>query len=287
MRAKWTERGESMRLESKWTTMDFVVDKREFHLNGYRLFFGYPIIEHKGNFYLSQSDIDHCLKPILTPQLLSKPPRLTHIILDAGHGGKDPGAQNPSIGLREKALTLDLSKRVQRLLQQRGFKVSQIRQTDVYIELGERSARANRLGGDLFVSLHFNATAKPSVSGVETYAYTPPWQPSTSRSELDESDKKSYPAYEHAGWSTLAAYYIQRSMRDSLKVPDRGLKRARFTVLEGLRMPGVLVEGGFVTNTKEGNNIGSAAYRDRLSQTIVDGILVYQRTALRVAGEGN
>lgn len=287
MQTKWIDPGESMRLESKWTKMDFTVDKREFHLNGYRLFLGHPIIEQKGRFYLSQADINHSLKPILTPQLMPEPPKLQHIVIDAGHGGKDPGAQNPTIGLREKSLTLDLSRRVQTLLQQRGFRVSQIRTNDTYIELKERSARANKLGGDLFISLHFNATAKPSVSGVETYAFTPPWQPSTSRSELDESDKKSYPAFEHIGWSTLAAYYIQTSLRDTLKVPDRGLKRARFTVLEGLSMPGVLVEGGFVTNATEGNNIGSAAYRDRMARAIVDGILIYQRTALRVSGKGD
>jgi N-acetylmuramoyl-L-alanine amidase len=286
MRTKWIEKGESMRLESKWTRMEFEVDKREFQLNGYRLFFGNPVVERKGNLYLSQSDIDHCLKPILTPQLLPKPPALEHIAIDAGHGGKDPGAQNPAIGLREKALTLDLSKRVERLLKERGFRVSQIRTSDVYIELADRSARANKLGADLFVSLHFNATGKPAVSGVETYAFTPPWQPSTSRSELVDSDKKDYAAFKHGGWSTLAAYYIQRSLRDSLKVPDRGLKRARFTVLEDLQMPGVLVEGGFVTNALEGSNIGSAAYRERIAKAVVEGILVYQRTARRVAGEG-
>ncbi len=286
MRAKWIEKGESMRLESNWTQMEFEVNKREFQLNGYRLFFGHPIVESRGNLYLSQSDINHCLKPILTPQLLPKPPALYHIAIDAGHGGKDPGAENEAIGLREKALTLDLSKRVQKLLEERGFKVSQIRDRDVFIELEGRSARANQLGADLFISLHFNATGKSSVSGVETYAFTPPWQPSTSRSKLMDSDKKDYAAFEHNGWSTLAAYYIQTSMRDSLKVTDRGLKRARFTVLEDLHMPGVLIEGGFVTNSKEGRNIGSAAYRDRLAKAIVDGILVYQRTALRVAGEG-
>ena len=190
-------------------------------------------------------------------------------------------------GLREKSLTLDLARRVKQRLEASGFTVSLTRDTDVFIELGERARHANRMGADLFISRHFNATSKSSVQGVETFAYTPPFQPSTSRAKLHSSDRQSYPGNADGPWSTLLAYYMQRSLVDTLKASDRGLKRARFTVLQELNMPGILVEGGFVTNLSEGRNIGSAGYRDRMAQSIVEGILIYNKSLKRLSGEGS
>ena len=287
MRTKWLEKGEQLRLESAWTRMDFEVHKREMLLNGLRIHLGFPIAESGGRLYLSSSDFTHQLKPILTPQLNESPPGLRHIILDPGHGGKDPGAENQSIGLREKALTLDLARLLQRRLEAQGFRVSLTRGTDTFIPLAERGQKANRMGADLFISLHFNASAKANVAGVESYVYTPPFQPSSSRAALHSSDRKIYPGNNEGAWSTLLAYYVQRSLTEELGTVDRGLKRARFTVLEDLQMPGILIEGGFVSNTIEGRNIGSKGYRDRIAKGIADAIIVYQRTLERLSGNGN
>lgn len=236
---------------------------------------------------MNESDYRHQLQPILTPQLNGPTPGLRRIVVDAGHGGKDPGAENPSIGLREKALTLDLAKRVRRLLERRGFTVSLVREKDEFLSLQERGGIANRSGADLFLSLHFNASENRAVRGVETYAFTPPNQPSSARTKLHSSDRVSYPAQRNGDWSTLAAYYVQKSLADALPSEDRGLKRARFTVLRDLHMPGLLVEGGFLTHEREGRDIGSAAYRDRIAEAIVEGILVYQRTLQRLAREAS
>jgi N-acetylmuramoyl-L-alanine amidase len=267
--------------------MDFEVHKREIHLNGLRVHLGFPIVESGGRLYLSGSDYRHQLQPLLTPQLSGDPPMLRHIVLDAGHGGKDPGTQNSDLGLREKSLTLDLARRVKQRLEAQGFRVSLTRDKDIFIQLEERARQANRLGADLFVSLHFNATSKSSVQGIETYTLTPPFQPSTSRAKLHSSDRQTYPGNVDGPWSSLLAYYMQRSLVDTLKATDRGFKRARFTVLQDLNMPGLLVEGGFVTNPNEGSNIGSSGYRDRIAQGIVEGILVYQKTLGRLSGEGS
>lgn len=284
MRSEWVNHGDILRLESAWTRMTFEVHKREMVLNGLRIHLGYPIAKSGGQLHVSASDYSHQIKPILTPQLNGAPPRLRHIILDAGHGGKDPGAQNLELGLREKSLALDLATLVSLRLKELGYKVSLTRSTDTFIALGERGRKANALDGDLFVSLHFNATGKSGVQGVETYVYTPALQPSTSRAELNKHDRKSYPGNESGAWSTLLAYYVQRGIIESTNAPDRGLKRARFTVLEDLEMPGILIEGGFVTNHNEGRNIGSRGYRDRIAKGIVEGINTYQRTLERLAG---
>lgn len=284
MKTRWVQRDKVMQLESEWTKMSFEIHKRNLLLNGTNIYLGYPVVEFKGRFYLTETDYQHSIQPILTPQLNGQPPGLRHIVLDPGHGGKDPGAENGALGLREKSLTLDLARRVKSKLEAKGFRVTLTRQEDLFHALESRAEDANKLGADLFVSLHFNATASKSVSGVETYAFTPSMQPSTARSSLHSSDRKTYPGNAMDGWNTLAAYYIQRSLCTSLNSPDRGLKRARFTVLRDIRMPGVLIEGGFVTNDREGKNIGSAAYREKLAAAVVEGIMVYQKTLGRLSG---
>lgn len=284
MKSKWVEKDKVLRLESEWTRLTFEVHKREMELNGTRIHLGFPVVESHGQLHLSESDFAHQLRPLLTPQLNGPPPGLRHIVLDPGHGGKDPGAENKPLGLREKALTLDLAKRVKRHLEAKGFIVSLTRDQDVFVSLEERGRQANQLRADLFVSLHFNALDNKSVSGIETYAFTPLNQPSSARSDLHESDREAYPGQKAGAWSALVAYYVQRSLVDGVKSSDRGLKRARFTVLRDLEMPGLLVEGGFITSSTEGRNIGSASYRDTMARAIVDGILVYQNTLDRLRG---
>ncbi len=284
MKTRWIERDKVMQLESDWTRMRFEFDKRSISINGTAIYMGYPVLARRGRFYISESDFNHHIRPILTPQLTGGVPGWQHIVLDPGHGGKDPGAENDALKLREKALTLDLAKRVSAKLREQGFQVTLTRETDTFIPLEERAKKANALHADMFISLHFNASAKSTVAGVETYAFTPMMEPSTSRSTLHASDRKSYSGNTNDGWNTLAAYYIQRSLVDKLEATDRGLKRARFTVLRDIEMPGVLIEGGFVSNNREGKNIGWNVYRDKLAEAIVDGILVYRKTLVRLAG---
>jgi N-acetylmuramoyl-L-alanine amidase len=282
MKARWLERGERLQLESEWTRLLFERDKREFTLNGNRVHLGFPIAGQRGRLHLSESDFRHTLQPILTPQVFGTPPPVRRIVLDPGHGGGDPGAENPSIGLREKALTLDLARRLKSRLEADGYTVLLTRDSDRFIPLGERARFANEQSADLFLSLHFNASAKTTVSGVETYAYTPHLQPSSARTDLHASDRVAQPGNNHDPWNTLLGYYIQRGMLEGLGAADRGLKRARFTVLQDLRMPGLLVEAGFISHPREGRDIGSAAYRERAAAAIADGLEAYRRTAGRL-----
>lgn len=283
MKTRWVEKGEQLELYSQWTRLGFTRHRREMELNGLRLHLGFPVQESRGRLQLAEDDYRHLILPILTPQAIEGPvPGIRHIVLDAGHGGDDPGAENPALGLREKSLVLDFTRRLERQLEAAGFRVSQTRSEDRFIPLEERSRIANRLEADLFLSLHFNASVKSAVSGIETFVYTPPGQPSTSRAEVLELDRRIYPGNRNGPWSTLAGYYVQRSLLEATGATDRGLKRARFTVLEGLQMPGLLIEGGFVSHETEGRNIGSAAYRDTLAKAIVEGVLTYRKTLQRL-----
>jgi N-acetylmuramoyl-L-alanine amidase len=282
MKSRWVEKGEILELRSEWTRLRFELHKREMTVNGLRVHLGYPVARQRGELYLSETDYRHQIQPILTPQVFGAPPVIRHVIIDAGHGGSDPGAENASLKLREKNLTLDLAKRVKAQLEKAGYTVSMIRSGDRLVALPERSRLANDLNGDLFLSLHFNASTDTKVHGVETYAFTPLLQPSTSRTKLHESDRQSYAGNANDPWSELLGFYVQRSLSEQLPSPDRGLKRARFTVLRDLKMPGILIEGGFVTHPKEGRNIGSAGYRDKIAEAIVQGLKTFEGTAARL-----
>lgn len=284
---EWTEAQDnrSGEMSSKWTRVTFEIDRREIELNGTRLHLGFPIAERWGKLYMSESDVTHLLQPILTPQVFGTPPVPDLIVLDPGHGGSDPGAENATLKLREKSLALDLAKRTRKALEKRGYRVRLTRDIDTFINLSKRPEMANDWQADLFLSLHFNASTKADVMGLETFAFTPPFQPSTARSSLHASDRKTYPGNANDAWNTLLGFYLQREMLVATGGRDRGLKRARFTVLRDLEMPGLLVEAGFLSHPVEGRNSGSGAYRDRIAEAVAEAVDVYKLTARRLSGE--
>jgi len=287
--AKWGMKdlglsGKIQRLQSQWTKLVFEEHQRDFTINGRKVFLGDPVTRLGGQLWISEKDLDKTLAPILTPQVSADPPKLYHIVIDPGHGGKDPGAQNRSLGLNEKATTLDVAHRLKRILEPYGYRVTLTRDDDRFLSLESRPQKANRLGADLFISLHFNSVDIPSVSGVETFVFTPPWQPSTSRAKLVRSDRRTYAGNRHDAWNALAGYCVQGAMVSELGAVDRGLKRARFTVLRDAEVPAMLVEMGFLSNPTEGRNIGSSAYREKIARALATGILNYQKTLNRVRG---
>lgn len=282
MRTEWIEKPGKIRLYSEWTRLTFAVDQREFQINGRRIHLGFPVAEHRGSLYLSESDFRNQIQPVLTPQVFGVPPDIRRIVLDPGHGGGDPGARNEELGLIEKALVLDLAGRLKARLEAAGYSVSLTRTRDRFLPLEKRAAIANSRKADLFLSLHFNAHRRAEVAGAETYVLTPDSQPSTSGNAAPETGTAALPGNDHDPWNSLLGFYLQRALLDELGSADRGLKRARFAVLRDLRMPGILIEAGFVSNPVEGRNIGSAAYRDRIADAIVEGLRVYRKTRLRL-----
>ncbi len=278
---KWRIRGQEAAISSQWSDLRFTLHQSHFSYNGQKIYLVEPIALYGGNLHVAEVDYENTIKPLFFPQQYDPKPKLYHIVLDPGHGGKDSGAQNSSLKLKEKHLALDLANRVKSRLERYGYKVTLTRTNDEFIDLSERPQIANRLNADLFVSLHFNAINSAKVDGIETYVFTPAGHASTN---AKSADSRSYPGNQDAPWSMLAGYHIQSQMIEKTRADDRGLKRARFAVLKTLNCPGVLVEGGFVSNPTEGRNIGSAAYRDKLADAIVSGILNYQKAINRARG---
>lgn len=284
MKAYWKEPGKTLQLKSKWTTMEFAVKDRDFLLNQKKVYLGYPVRLHNERPYITEKDYLLTIRPILAPQTLKKRPLLQRIVLDPGHGGKDVGAQNSGQRLREKDLTLDVTLRLQKLLQAEGFKVYLTRKDDAYIPLDQRGELTRQVKADLFVSIHFNSVGRPNVSGLETFVLPQPWTPSTSRSQLDGIDKQTYPGNAFDGWNSLAGYYVHRALIEQLGVEDRGLKRSRFKVLKNLSCPGMLLELGFISNPSTAAKLKATPHRNLLAKTIEQGILTYRKTQQRIEG---
>ncbi len=279
MEHKWLKYGERVQLSSKWTKLEFEVNQRAASINGIAVYLGHPVLNRGKTLFLSSSDYEKTIQPLLTPQVFPNPPSLRRIAIDAGHGGKDNGAENKALNLREKNLTLDLSRRIKVILEKRGYDVVLTRNDDRYIDLAERPAIAARARADLFISIHFNAAESSKVSGAETYALAPADQPSTG---ARSANGKVEAGNAYDPWNVLLAYYIQRELVTDLKTVDRGVKRSRFAVLRDAHCPGVLIEGGFLSSSQEGRNIGWNDYRERMAQAIADGIDAYARTLERL-----
>ena len=282
MQAYWLRDHKTCRLRSDWTTIDFGKQAKLLYINRMPVYLGFPTVESQGRLYLAQADYQHVMQPILTPQAFRGRPGLKRIAIDAGHGGHDSGARNDAYGLKEKDLTLDVAARLKALLERAGLEVVLIRSSEDYIPLAERPQRANQFDADLFISLHFNAAASKTAEGFETYALTPQFQASSKYAHPSGKDAERYAGNQQDPWNTLLAYHIQRGLVQRLGGPDRGVKRARWAVLQDLQCPGVLVEMGFVSHPKTAEKLQSGAHRQTLAQSLFDGILAYRQRLVRL-----
>jgi N-acetylmuramoyl-L-alanine amidase len=283
LRAGWTEPGREIHLRSRWTTLEFKADSREAAWNDLRLFLGEPVVAVHGSLQLARTDWFAIVRPLLDPGAVAPPSVPDLIVIDPGHGGGDPGSENRAAKLTEKTLTLDLARRPRRALKQRGYRVALTRETDTRLgshqlaDLQQRARLANRLGADVFVSLHFNSLpAEPAVGGVETYMLTPAGQRSTAAFRRTATDGDAFPGNHHGHWNTVLGAAVHERLVADLGATDRGLKRARFAVLRSVECPAILVEAGFLTNPTEARKLGTAAYRQDIAEAIGAGIDRYR-----------
>lgn len=275
-----SDRGRKARLADAKVRADLEFDVREASINGLRVVLGDPVQQAGGQLYISRIDFERCLTPLLRPGLgvaARAAPRI--VVLDPGHGGRDHGTS-----LHEKTYALDVARRTKVLLEAKGLRVVLTRDTDVALELVERSAIANAARADLFVSIHFNALPKDTTtSGVQVFTFAPANQHaaewwSTLRLPDPHLEKTEMPVNRHDHWSAALAQGIHRRFVTDLKAADRGRKIAHWGVLRGLDCPGVLVECGFLTSTAEAKKISTPAYRQKIAEALAAGIRDYAAT---------
>ncbi|MCM3715465.1 N-acetylmuramoyl-L-alanine amidase [Alkalihalobacillus oceani] len=169
------------------------------------------------------------------------------IVVDPGHGGRDPGAG--AHGVREKDVVLNVGLKLKRKLEAAGATVVMTRSSDTFIELSQRVAIANNRNADAFVSIHGNSAGSSSASGTETY-----WHVNYSGAE-----------------SKRLATAIQSEMIKTLNTRDRGVKEGNFQVIRNTKMPSVLVELGFLTNQAEAKRLATDAFQESAADAIYQG----------------
>jgi len=219
------------------------------------------------------------------------PLSVRRVVLDAGHGGSDPGTATGS--LDEKTITLDIQSRLRTLLEANGFDVVVTRSDDRLIALRERARLANSSDGDIFVSIHVNSLMTHTNShGVETYYLGPTNDPSLTRLAAAENDISGYSIADlrkllervyadvRRDQSHRLATAVQKQLYTDLRIVDRGLenwgvKRAPFIVLVATDMPAVLAEVGCLSNDREAAMLRRTDYRQQIAQALFDGIHEY------------
>jgi len=210
------------------------------------------------------------------------------IVLDAGHGGADPGAITDD-GLLEKDVALDVARRVAARLRGGLFHVVTTRQGDETVSLRERARRARAAGGDVFVSIHLNSIPRPGERGIETYYLGPTDDASIRRLASAENRSSGYSLSDFRGLlegvylgvrqaeSRRLAEAVQGELVSSLRriapgVGDRGVKSAPFVVLIASEMPGILAEVSCVSNAEEARLLRDDAFREAIADALARGV---------------
>ncbi|MEA2489399.1 MAG: N-acetylmuramoyl-L-alanine amidase [Acidobacteriota bacterium] len=240
------------------------------------------------------------IQPAPAPDALGTPERVTasafplsvrRVVLDSGHGGTDPGASRDD--LLEKAITLDVGRRLRALLEHDGFEVVVTRGDDRTIALSDRASLANASKSDIFVSIHVNAIIKHTASrGIETYYLGPTNDPSLTELAAAENRVSGYSladmrklldgvyADARRDESQQLATLVQRRLFDTLRTVDPGIenwgtKRAPFLVLVATDMPAILAEVGCLSNEKEAAMLRRPEYRQKIADALFAGIRAY------------
>lgn len=230
-------------------------------------------------------------RPTPAPQPFDLRP-VQRIVIDPGHGGKDPGAIGAG-GVREKDVVLRVSRVLRDRLVREGFEVFLTRDADHYLTLEERAEVSNRLGGDLFVSIHANSSRNRRSNGVETYLLDTRYDKQTARVAARENgttvdkldDLHKILASLRLGYNEQFAARVAREVHGSLVgnlrksyrgTRDLGVKRGPFLVLFAASMPAILVEIGFVSNSTEASRLRTKAFATVTSEGIAQGILRYR-----------
>jgi N-acetylmuramoyl-L-alanine amidase len=231
---------------------------------------------------------------IVAPPIASVTKKDMIIVLDPGHGGKDPGALGRK-GTREKDIVLKISNHLRDLLaKEANATVFMTRESDVFIELKDRATFANQHKADIFVSIHINSHPKKSIKGLELYHFGEasdpralevaarengtPLEDNGPESQVIVADLLLYKKYEDSlefAWTTNLA--LVKYLKPFYKVKDHGVKTAPFFVLRMTTMPAILAEIAFISNPTEEKLLKSSTYQKRMAQGIFEGIKSYIR----------
>ncbi len=237
--------------------------------------------------------LDHSFPAPLPIDRRILPLMVRRVVLDPGHGGGSRGTEAP-LGLVEKEVTLDIARRLRRLLEEASYEVVMTRDADVSVALAERAELANTESGDIFVSIHVNWFENQRSRGVETYYLGPTDDPYLNELAARENRDSGIPLAEFRNMlervyadirqeeSRRLASAVQGALHHSLSslspaIQDRGVKTAPFGVLVRTEMPAILAEVSCLSNEAEARRLVQPAYREYIAEAIFDGLRTYAR----------
>ena len=270
--------GRNTWLRSNTLSIKVTSGAEDIFINNVKFCLSFPIAEVDGAVVVSRVDLAKLLDPIIRPTHIVNAQGFDTVVIDAGHGGHDSGAVG-SYGA-EKVYTLDTSLRLEARLKKLGYKTLLTRRSDVFLTLGERVALANRTPRSIFVSVHFNSSQSSSAIGLETFALAPQGT-ATTYDELKGSDMANRRGNARDSENIALATAVHANALYKLRSVDRGVKRARYSVISGIEKPGILVEGGFVSSASEGARIHRPDFRQSLAEAIAGGIGNFRRALLK------
>ena len=269
--------GNELILEGKNLIFKLKVGDQEVTLNGVKFICTYPVIETGGKIGISRIDLTKLIDPVLRPSYIPNAGNFRTVVVDAGHGGKDAGAVNAYN--TEKAYNLRVAQELKTLLMAKGFKVVMTRSSDVYLSLQERVDLANAVKEQaIFISIHFNSGGR-SARGVETFTLSPQGVAHYG-SGLKSSDYQMRNGNLHDSANVALATAVHGQVIRHIgkeNTFDRGIKRARYSVLTGVKHPAILVEGGFMSHPYEARLIENPKYLSAVARGISDAVTLYQK----------
>ncbi|HEY1048319.1 MAG TPA: N-acetylmuramoyl-L-alanine amidase, partial [Prosthecobacter sp.] len=250
------------------------VGSQEMLINNIKFILSFPVqLSGSGKVLFSRLDLCKLIDPVLCPSHIQNPEYFDTVVIDAGHGGHDAGARG--VYGHEKDFALKMATVVRAALMQRGFKVILTRSNDTFLTLGGRVAIANQTPKSIFISLHFNSGGS-AASGIETWALTPQSAAATI-SRGGGYNVNGVTGNKQDSANIALATAVHANVISRFKFVDRGIKRAQWSVLTGCKRPGILFEGGFVTNAKECLLVASDTYRQQVSAAIADAVVNYRK----------
>ena len=264
--------GKALLIRGQYTSLQFTADGREAMLNGSKVWLHVPVIKVRGNWSISDADAQYVVDPLVRPSAYLGARGARTVVIDAGHGGKDPGTSSRT-GYLEKDLVLDVALRTRAHLAAAGIRVILTRDGDRFWELEDRPYLAARGGGDVFVSLHLNAAASRTVQGVETFVTAAENHPPTAGAGIGKFPAVPNNQFNHS--NHVLGNQLQRALVGVTRAEDRGLKHARFVVLRNSAMPAALIECGFLSNAQEAQKLATPSYRESVALGVAQGILNY------------
>ncbi len=261
--------------------LEFRPGSQRCRMNGVLFILSHPVVSSGGRYLLSRTDLVKLVDPVMRPTYIQNARLFKTVVVDAGHGGKDSGSRG--FYSNEKVYALKVARMVRDMLQKHGYKVVMTRDSDVFISLGNRVRIANKYPNAVFVSIHFNS-GNSRAHGIETFTISPVGVPHMGRGVRPRDFHKVPGNIMDSASIALATAVHSNTLlalnKNKFNMLDRGIKRARFNVLTGIKIPAVLVECGFLSNRAEAAKVHTKTYQKTLAVAIVNAVNVYRNAIL-------